>query len=93
MQSHTAQPALDYNSMITGQISNPNMHQKHGEWVKEVKPWSRTLLKVDDLDEANEQHGIGLARYKLQSVDTVNPLHVIEGSELGANNKTFRFQG
>ena len=94
-QSHTSQPVIDYNAMITGSIADHNMHSKHQNWVDEVKPFSRTLLKVDDLEEAVEQsqHRIGLVRYNLQPVETDNPLLLVEGSDLGGNNKTFRFMG
>jgi hypothetical protein len=94
-QSHTSQPVLDYNGMITGAIADSGMQAKHANWVGEVKPYSRTLLMVDNMDEALEQstHRVGLTRYNLQPVAVINPLMQVEGSDLGKENKTFRFLG
>jgi hypothetical protein len=92
MQYHCASPAIDYGSFITDLVSDPRTRDNHRRWVEEMKPWSGTAMKVDDLDVEPTIDFIGLRRP--QAVVQYNPLQLTEIDTYDlASNKRFDFQG
>jgi len=92
MQYHTPSPALDYDSFITDLVVDPRTRDNHRRWVEEMKPWSGTAMKVDDLDMENYIDFQGLRRP--QAVVQYNPLQLTEIDTYDlAKNKKFNFRG
>lgn len=92
MQYHSPSPAIDYGSYITDLIVDPRTRDNHRRWVEEMKPWSGTAMKVDDLDMENYVDFTGLRRP--QAVVQYNPLQLTEIDTYDlAKNKKFNFQG
>jgi len=92
MQYHSAAPAIDYNSFVTDLVVDPRTKDNHRRWVEEMKPWSGTAMKVDDLEMANYVDFQGLRRP--QAVVQYNPLQLTEIDTFDLSvNQPFRFQG
>ncbi len=91
-QAHETTPSIDYGSYITDLVVDPRTRDNHQRWVEEMKPWSGTAMKVDDLDMENYVDFVGLRRP--QAVVQYNPLQLTEIDTYDlAKNKKFNFQG
>ena len=92
MQYHASVPAIDYDSYVTDQIIDKRMLENHRKWVSDLKPYTGTPTKIDDLDPGNYIDFRGLRRP--QAVAQYDPLFVTEiDTKSLANNKKFNFQG
>lgn len=92
MQYHSPIPDIDYGDYITDLVTDPRTRDNHKRWVEEMKPWSGTAMKVDNLDMENYVDFIGLRRP--QAVVQYNPLQLteIDTYDLAVNPK-FNFRG
>jgi hypothetical protein len=94
MQYHTAQPGIDYSGYITDLVVDPRTRDNQQRWAKEMKPWSGTVMMVDDMDEALEAttHFTGLRRP--QAIVQHSPLQLTErDTHTFSSNTKFNFKG
>jgi hypothetical protein len=95
MQYHSAAPAIDYSTFVTDLVVDPRTQENHRRWASEMKPWSGSVMRVDDLDEAMEAstHFIGLRRPQPIHQGS-NPLQLTENDHSTfAKNPKFNFRG
>lgn len=94
MQYHTAQPNLDYNSLITDLVLDPRARENHRRWVEEMQPWSGTAMMVDDMDEAMEASTDFIGLRRPQAIVQYNPLQLTErDASTFVHNAKFNFKG
>ena len=92
MQYHTTSPALDYDTYVTDLVIDPRTRDNHRKWVEEMKPWSGTAMKVDDLDMENYVEFTGLRRPQAVVQHNPHQLTEIDSDDLAKNAK-FNFKG
>lgn len=84
----------EYGDYITSLVADEKTKRNQAKWAEEVRPFSRNVQMIDNLDEAMEAstHFVGLRRP--QSVAQHDPMLVTErDSSTFANNRKFNFKG
>jgi hypothetical protein len=92
LQAHTPQESMNYGEYVTDLIADPRLRDNQRRWVEEMKPWSGTAMKVDDLDLGDYVNFTGLRRPQPTAVLNPMQLNWLDPADL-ATNPAFNFRG
>ena len=96
-QYHEAGPGIAYNEYITDLVLDDRTKENHTKWANEMKPWSATTMKVDNMDEAlaMSTHRVGIGAFALNAPVQYNPTQLteIDGNLNQEHTTPFRFSG